>query len=56
MTIFEALMYIVSGTLVLLIAGFALVAVVAMCMGTYEIFTGQYKTQQEHLIEQLKQV
>lgn len=45
--ILEILMKILAWFLVLQVIGFVFIGCIAMCVGTYEIFTGKYNTLQK---------
>ena len=52
----ETLVMIVCLLLIGSLAAFMICMFSALCVGTYEIFTGKYKTQQEQFLEYLKEV
>ena len=52
----EVLMIIVCTLLIGSLAAFMICMFLALCVGTYEIFTGKYKTQQEQVLEYLREV
>ena len=50
----EILMIIVCSLLIGSLAVFMIYMCLALCVGTYEIFMGRYRTQQEQFLEHLK--
>lgn len=48
------LMVVVTGTLITALALFGIVLCITLCVGTYEVFTGEYKTQHEKILEAIK--
>ena len=50
----EILMIIACSLLIGSLAVFMIYMLLALCVGTYEIFTGRYKTQQGQFLEHLK--
>lgn len=52
----ETLMMIACFLLIGSLAVFMICMFSALCVGTYEIFTGKYKTQQEQFVEYLKEI
>ena len=52
----EILMMIACFLLIGSLAVFMICMCLALCVGTYEILTGKYKTQQEQFLEYLREV
>ena len=50
----DILMIIVCSLLIGSLAVFMIYMCLALCVGTYEIFMGRYRTQQEQFLEHLK--
>ena len=50
----DILMIIACSLLIGSLAVFMIYMCLALCIGTYEIFTGRYRTQQEQFLEHLK--
>ena len=50
----DILMIIVCSLLIGSLAEFMIYMCLALCVGTYEIFMGRYRTQQEQFLEHLK--
>ena len=52
----EILMIIVCTLLIGSLAAFMICMFLTLCVGTYEIFIGKYKTQREQFLEYLREV
>lgn len=52
----EVLMIVVCILLIGSLAAFMICMFSALCVGTYEIFMGKYKTQHEQILEYLREV
>ena len=52
----EVLMIVVCILLIGSLAAFMICMFLALCVGTYEIFIGKYKTQHEQILEYLREV
>ena len=52
----EVLMIIVCTLLIGSLAAFMICMLLTLCVGTYEIFMGKYKTQHEQILEYLREV